>query len=79
MVRSGADQHPRTFISILCTLERPLSTLFRAISSAMSHRRSRVTETFQPAAAQQRRKWTTDEDDYLRGHVERFRMIFPWE
>jgi hypothetical protein len=38
-----------------------------------------VTETFQPAAAQQRRKWTADEDDYLRGHVERFRMIFPWE
>jgi hypothetical protein len=54
----------------VCTFSIPFS-----IPLAMSPRRSRETPTFQPAASQQRHKWTIDEDDYLRSQVEKFRTF----
>ena len=55
---------------LVCTSSVPFS-----IPLAMSLSTARVTKTFKPAASQQRRKWTVDEDDYLRSQVERFRML----
>jgi hypothetical protein len=47
----------------------------------MSFRRSRAAQSFHPAAPQHRRKWTVDEDDYLRSQVEKFqelRVAIDW-